>query len=81
MENIAEIERLEAAIDSLETDFLKECLRHHQTAKELDAQRDLVRRLYSRLNWLEANLRHAEAVRLAQNEELASLSHVAETYQ
>jgi len=77
----AEIERLEAAIDSLETDFLKECRRHRQTARELDAERELVRSLHSRLNWLEANLRHSEAVRLQQNQELSKLGHISETYQ
>ena len=52
-----------------------------ETRSAYQAKRDEVWSLLEYIKQLEANLRHSEAVRLQQNDELAKLGHVAEAYQ
>lgn len=52
-----------------------------ETRSAYQAKRDEVWSLLEYIKQLEANLRHSEAVRLQQNEELAKLGHVTEAYQ
>lgn len=52
-----------------------------KTRTAYQAKRDEVWSLLEYIKQLEANLRHSEAVRIQQNEDLSKLGHIAEVYQ